>query len=64
MNKMTYTHYVEGKAFEVPVLLLAAYYRPGDGPRALVIGADNIVFEASPNDLKLGTKEYNRAFSE
>lgn len=64
MNKMTYIYWEAGKAFEVPVLLLAAYFKPGDGPRALVIGADNRVFAVSPNDLKLSTKEYNKAFAE
>lgn len=64
MVKMVYKHWVEGRAFEIPVVLLAAYYRPGDGPKALVIGTDNNVYDVSPYDLKLAPKEYNKAFAE
>jgi len=52
------------RAVKKTVCFLSAFYKLGDGIRALVVGEDNRVHEVNPVDLSLPVNEYNKIFAE
>ena len=60
---MSWKTFENGQCIERKVYFLSAFYRPGDGIKALVIGEDNMVHEIDPNDLSLPVSEYNKIFA-
>lgn len=64
MKKMIWTTYEGKNIVKKTVCFLSAFYRPGDGVKALVVKEDNEVHEVDPNDLSLPVDEYNKIFAE
>jgi hypothetical protein len=64
MKKMTYTTIENHRAVRKTVCFLSAFYMPGDGVKALVVGEDNKTHEVNPADLSLPVDEYNKIFAE
>ena len=61
---MIYTHFDSEKIVNEIVYFMSAYYKPGDGVKAIVICDDNVVHEISIDKLSLPTDEYNKIFAE
>ena len=64
MKRMIYTHFNGNDIVNEVVYFMSAYYRPGDGVKAIVICDDNVVHEISIDKLSLPTDEYNKIFAE
>ena len=61
---MILTKYENQTLVKKDVYFLSAFYRPGEGARALVINNDNTAQEVDPYTLSLPTAEYNKIFAE
>ena len=64
MKKMIWTTYEGENIVKKTVFFVSAYYRPGDGVKALVITDDNAMREIPPWTLSLPTDTFNKIFSE
>ena len=64
MKKMLWSTIENHRAVKKIVCFLSAFYQPGYGVRALIVGEDNRVHEVNPADLSLSVDEYNKIFAE
>lgn len=64
MKKMLWSTIENHRAVKKIICFLSAFYQPGDGVRALIVGEDNRVHEVNPADLSLSVDEYNKIFAE